>query len=201
MTMRTAALIASFSALALLLSGCPKRPVVPAAQAPPPTVAAPAPAPPPPAPAPAPVPAPAAPAPAPAPVAPAPAPAAPARPPAPPKEYRAHAALRDVRFDFDRAVVRPRDTKVLDASVEWMKANPAQLVLIEGHCDDRGTSEYNMALGERRARAAAEYLTGKGIESGRLLLISYGKERPQCDDKSEACRASNRRAVFLTKEK
>ena len=203
MTMRTAALIASFSALALLLSGCPKRPVVPAAQAPPPTVAAPAPAPapPPPAPAPAPVPAPAAPAPAPTPAAPAPAPAAPARPPAPPKEYRAHAALRDVRFDFDRAAVRPGDTKVLNASVEWMKANPAQLVLIEGHCDDRGTSEYNMALGERRARAAAEYLTGKGIESGRLLLISYGKERPQCDDKSEACRASNRRAVFLTKEK
>ncbi len=106
-----------------------------------------------------------------------------------------------MHFDFDRAVIRPSDIKVLDASAEWVKANPAQLVLIEGHCDDRGTSEYNMALGERRARAAADYLRGKGIDTSRLLLISYGKERPQCDDKSETCRASNRRAVFLTKEK
>ena len=204
MTTRTASLVASFCALALVITGCPKRPVVPAAQAPAPTVATPA-SPPAPAPAPAPVapappPAPA-PAPAPAPVTPAPAPPAPARPPAPPKEYRAHAALREVHFDFDRAVIRSGDAKVLDASAEWLKANPAQLVLIEGHCDDRGTSEYNMALGERRARAAADYLRGKGIDTARLLLISYGKERPQCDDKSEACRISNRRAVFLTKEK
>jgi peptidoglycan-associated lipoprotein len=203
MTMRTASLIASCFALALLLGGCPKRPVMPVAQAPPPPVAAPAPAaptPPPPVAAPAPAPAPAAPAPAPAP-APSPAPAAPAPPPAPPKEYRAHRALRDVRFAFDRSDIRPADAKILDASAEWLRANPNQLLLIEGHCDDRGTSEYNMALGERRARAAADYLIGKGVESGRLLLISYGKERPQCDDKAEACRASNRRDVFLTKEK
>jgi peptidoglycan-associated lipoprotein len=124
----------------------------------------------------------------------APAPARPAR------EYRPHSALKDIRFDFDRAVIRPGDARVLDASAEWLKANAAHLVVIEGHCDDRGTSEYNMALGERRARAAADYLRGKGIDAGRLLLISYGKERPLCDDKSEACRASNRRAAFLVKE-
>jgi peptidoglycan-associated lipoprotein len=196
MTMRTASLIGSCFALALLVGGCPKRPVMPAVQAPPPVVAAPAPAPPPPAPAPAPI-APA-PAPAPAPVAPAPPPPA---PPAPPKEYRAHSALKEIRFDFDRSSVRPGDAKTLDASVDWLKTNANQLVLIEGHCDDRGTSEYNMALGERRARAAADYLISKGIEGGRVLLISYGKERPLCEERTEACRAANRRDAFLVKEK
>jgi peptidoglycan-associated lipoprotein len=131
----------------------------------------------------------------PAPPAPAPAPATAAR------EYRPHRALKDIYFDFDRASVRPRDARILDASAEWLKANPKQLLLIEGHCDDRGTSEYNMALGERRARAASEYLGAKGIGSERILLISYGKERPQCEDKTDACRASSRRAAFLVKEK
>jgi peptidoglycan-associated lipoprotein len=179
MTTRTASLIVSCFALALLLGGCPKRPIVPAAQAPPPVVAAPAPPP----------------------SAPAPAPAPATVAPAPPKEYRAHSALREVHFDFDRAIIRPVDAKILDASADWLKTNANQIVLIEGHCDDRGTSEYNMALGERRARAAADYLIGKGIESDRLLLISYGKERPLCEEKSDACRASNRRDAFLVKEK
>jgi peptidoglycan-associated lipoprotein len=195
MTIRTASLVASCFVLALFLGGCPKRPIMPVAQAPPPTVAAPPPPPAPPPPAPPPAPAPA---PAPAPVAPAPPPPA---APAPPKEYRAHSALKEIRFDFDRSTIRPGDARILDSSADWLKANPTQIVLIEGHCDDRGTSEYNMALGERRARAAAEYLSGKGIEAGRLLLISYGKERPACEEKTEACRAANRRDVFLVKEK
>jgi peptidoglycan-associated lipoprotein len=199
MTLRTASLIASCFALALLLGGCPKRPMMPAAQAPPPAVAAPAPTPAPPPRAPAPAPAPVAPAPAPAP---APVPVAPAPPPpAAPKEYRAHRALKEIRFDFDRSSIRPGDAKILDASADWLKTNAGQLLLIEGHCDDRGTSEYNMALGERRARAAADYLIGKGIEAGRVLLISYGKERPLCEEKTEACRAANRRDAFLVKEK
>jgi peptidoglycan-associated lipoprotein len=121
--------------------------------------------------------------------------------PAPAREYRAHSALKDIHFDFDRSDIRPGDAKILDASADWLKANPNQLLLIEGHCDDRGTSEYNMALGERRARAASDYLTRKGIDTARILLISYGKERPLCDDKSDGCRASNRRAAFLVKEK
>ena len=106
-----------------------------------------------------------------------------------------------MHFDFDRWSVRPRDARILDAGVEWLKANPQQLLLIEGHCDDRGTSEYNMALGERRARAASEYLGAKGIDQARILLISSRKEQPQCEDMTDACRASNRRAAFLVKEK
>jgi peptidoglycan-associated lipoprotein len=192
---RVVSLVVSCVALALLVSGCPKRPVVPMVQAPPPTIAAPAPSP---APTPAPVPAPAAPAPTPA--APAP-PATASAPAAPARDYRPNRALKDVHFDFDRSTVRSRDARILDASVEWLKANPNQLLLIEGHCDDRGTSEYNMALGERRARAASEYLGAKGIDRARILLISYGKERPQCEEMTDTCRASNRRAAFLVKEK
>jgi peptidoglycan-associated lipoprotein len=192
---RVVSLVVSCVALALLVSGCPKRPVVPMVQAPPPTIASPAPTP-------APVPAPAAPAPAPAPTPAAPAPPATASAPAAPaRDYRPNRALKDVHFDFDRSTVRSRDARILDASVEWLKANPNQLLLIEGHCDDRGTSEYNMALGERRARAASEYLGAKGIDRARILLISYGKERPQCEEMTDTCRASNRRAAFLVKEK
>jgi peptidoglycan-associated lipoprotein len=116
------------------------------------------------------------------------------------REYQPHPALKEIHFDFDRAEVRSGDARILDAAVEWLKANGNQLALIEGHCDDRGTSEYNMALGERRARAAADYLSARGIDRGRLLLISYGKERPQCEDQTERCRAANRRAAFLVKE-
>jgi peptidoglycan-associated lipoprotein len=116
------------------------------------------------------------------------------------REYQPHPALKEIHFDFDRAEVRSGDARILDAAVEWLKANGNQLAVIEGHCDDRGTSEYNMALGERRARAAADYLSAKGIDRGRLLLISYGKERPQCEDQTERCRAANRRAAFLVKE-
>jgi peptidoglycan-associated lipoprotein len=187
--------------LTLVLSGCPKRPLMPVASAPAPTAAPAAPAPVP-APVPAPAPAPIAPAPAPVAPAPAPAPAAtPAPAPAPPKEYRANPALKTINFDFDKAEIRPGDAAILDANAEWLRTNANQLLLIEGHCDDRGTAEYNMALGERRARAAQTYLQGKGIDGARILLISYGKERPQCSEATEACWATNRRAVFLVKEK
>jgi len=164
--------------------------MVPAVQAPPPTMAAPAPTP-----APTPVPAPA-----PTPAAPAP-PAGASAPTVFTREYHPHRALKDIHFDFDRSSIRPRDARILDASAAWLKANPKQLLLIEGHCDDRGTSEYNMALGERRARAASEYLGSKGIDPERILLISYGKERPQCEDMTDGCRASSRRVAFLVKEK
>ncbi|HKZ08892.1 MAG TPA: OmpA family protein, partial [Methylomirabilota bacterium] len=127
------------------------------------------------------------------------APAAPA-PARPAREYQPHRALKAIHFDFDRADVRSGDARILDAAVEWLKANGNQRAVIEGHCDDRGTSEYNMALGERRARAAADYLSAKGIDRGRLLLISYGKERPLCEDQTASCRAANRRAAFLVKE-
>jgi peptidoglycan-associated lipoprotein len=193
---RTVAALLPIISLALLLAGCPKRPAMTAATAPPPlppaAVAPPTPA------APAPAPAPIAPAPvAPPTVAPAPAPA----PPAPPKEYRSNVALNQIFFAFDKADVRPDDAKTLAASAAYLKANPNQLVLIEGHCDERGTSEYNLALGERRAKAAMNHLVSNGVEASRITTISYGKERPSCTEKNEACWAKNRNDTFLTKDR
>ena len=179
--------------LAGALAGCPKRPATTAVAAPAPGAPAPA------APAPAPVPAPRAaepPAPAPS-VTPVPAPA-PAQPPAP-KEFVAADVLKDIHFDFDKYDIRPGDAKILDANAGWMKANPKYLVLIEGHADERGTNEYNLALGERRAKATLSYLVSQGVQASRFTLISYGEERPQCTEKTEACWARNRRAHFLVK--
>ena len=197
--LRPAVLLLSCLALALLLTGCPKRPVATAVSAPPPSPPpAPAPAPPP-APAPAPV--------APPPVAPAPTPAQPPAPapappsPAPAREYAPSAALADVHFDFDKAVIRPGDARILDASAAWLKTNAGQVLLIEGHCDERGTNEYNLALGERRAKAAMSYLVSRGVEASRITLISYGKERPLCTEKAERCWARNRRDHFLVKQR
>ena len=174
MRLRALAVIVPTIGLALLLAGCPKRPMVPVASAPPPVVPTPTPP---------------------------PAPAAPTPPPAPPKEYMPNDALKRINFAFDQAVIRPGDAKTLDASAVWLKGNPNQLVLIEGHCDERGTSEYNMALGDRRARAAMNYLVAQGIAADRITLISYGKERPVCHENGEACWAQNRRDEFLTKER
>ena len=193
---RTVAALLPIISLALLLAGCPKRPAMTAASAPPP-VPPPAAAPPTPA-APPTTPAPVAPAPvAPPTAAPAPAPA----PPAPPKEYRSNAALNQIFFAFDKADIRPDDAKTLAASAAYLKANPDQLVLIEGHCDERGTSEYNLALGERRAKAAMNYLVSNGVEASRITTISYGKERPGCTEKNEACWSKNRNDTFLTKDR
>jgi peptidoglycan-associated lipoprotein len=184
-------------ALAIAAAGCAKRPALAVASAPPPTVAQAAPPPTPPAPAPQPVAA-APPAPAPAP-APAPEPVVTARPAAPPSEYRANEALKPVHFDFDKAEIRKVDAPILDASARWLKDNPSQLVLVEGHCDQRGTNEYNMALGERRSRAAMNYLVAQGVPAERFTIVSYGEERPLCNAETEACWATNRRAMFLTR--
>jgi peptidoglycan-associated lipoprotein len=138
---------------------------------------------------------------APAPAAPPTAAPAPAPPPAPPKEYRANEALKQIHFAFDKADIRPDDAKILDASAAYLKANPDQLVLIEGHCDERGTNEYNLALGERRAKAAMNYLVSNGIAATRITTISYGEERPLCTEKNEGCWSRNRNDTFLTKER
>ncbi|HKW94298.1 MAG TPA: peptidoglycan-associated lipoprotein Pal, partial [Methylomirabilota bacterium] len=127
--------------------------------------------------------------------------ATPAPAPAPPKEYQANDALKSIHFAFDKADIRAGDVKILDANAAWLKANSNQLVLIEGHCDERGTSEYNLSLGERRAKAAMNYLISAGIEAGRITTISYGKERPVCSEHNEACWSRNRRDHFLTKER
>ena len=115
------------------------------------------------------------------------------------KEYAAVPELRDIHFDFDRYDVRPGDAKVLDANAQWLRTNPNHLVLIEGHCDERGTNEYNLALGERRAKSAMNYLVSQGVQANRITIISYGEERPACTEKNEECWSRNRRAHFLVK--
>jgi peptidoglycan-associated lipoprotein len=114
------------------------------------------------------------------------------------QEFSANPNLRDINFDFDKYDIRPGDAKILDANATWLKGN-SNLLLIEGHCDERGTNEYNLALGERRAKATMNYLVSQGVQASRITIISYGEERPLCTEKTEACWARNRRAHFLTK--
>jgi peptidoglycan-associated lipoprotein len=129
---------------------------------------------------------------------PAPATAAPVARPAP-QEFRADAALKDVYFDFDKYDIRPVDAKSLDSNATWLKSNASHLILIEGHCDERGTNEYNLALGERRAKSTMNYLVSQGVQASRITIISYGEERPACTEKADECWAKNRRAHFLVK--
>jgi peptidoglycan-associated lipoprotein len=116
-----------------------------------------------------------------------------------PGTFRATTELKDVYFDFDKYDIRSGDAKMLDANAAWLKSNSTMLVLIEGHCDERGTNEYNLALGERRAKATMNYLISQGVAQNRVSIISYGEERPVCTDHNEACWAKNRRAHFLVK--
>ncbi len=116
-----------------------------------------------------------------------------------PREFVSVPELRDIHFDFDKYDIRPGDAKILDANAAWLKQNDNMLVLIEGHADERGTNEYNLALGERRAKAAMNYLVAQGVQANRITIISYGEERPLCTEKNEACWARNRRAHFLVK--
>ena len=116
-----------------------------------------------------------------------------------PSEFAAVADLKDIHFDFDKYDIRPGDAKTLDTNAGWLKSNPNHLVLIEGHCDERGTNEYNLALGERRAKSTMNYLVSQGVQASRITIISYGEERPLCTEHNEECWAKNRRAHFLVK--
>jgi peptidoglycan-associated lipoprotein len=116
-----------------------------------------------------------------------------------PKEFTAIPELKPIYFDFDKYDIRPSDAKVLDANATWLKSNGEQLVLIEGHCDERGTNEYNLALGERRAKSTMNYLVSQGVQASRITIISYGEERPVCTQHNEECWSKNRRAQFLVK--
>ena len=116
-----------------------------------------------------------------------------------PREFSEVAELRDINFDFDKYDIRPGDARVLDSNATWLKGNPNHLLLIEGHCDERGTNEYNLALGERRAKSAMNYLVSQGVQANRITIISYGEERPLCTEHTEECWAKNRRAHFLVK--
>ena len=187
--------VMSLLLLGVAVAGCAKRPATTAAEAPAPS--APAPSVPSAAPAPEPT-SPSTPAPPPSgATTTAPAPSGTARPA--PAEFAAVADLNDIHFDFDKYDIRSADAKILDANAAWLKTNANHLVLIEGHCDQRGTNEYNLALGERRAKSTMNYLVSQGVQASRITIISYGEERPLCTEANETCWAKNRRAHFLVK--
>ena len=107
------------------------------------------------------------------------------------------AALQDVYYEFDSIDLKADAEAVLKKNADWMKANPSARVEVEGHCDDVGSAEYNLALGAKRAQTARDFLVKEGIAADRLVTISYGKEAPVCLDPDEECRVKNRRARFV----
>jgi peptidoglycan-associated lipoprotein len=107
------------------------------------------------------------------------------------------AALQDVYYEFDSTNLRSDAEEILKQNAEWMKANPNARVEIEGHCDDIGSDEYNLALGAMRAQIAKDFLVSQGVSADRLVTISYGKEAPACFEPTEECRIKNRRARFV----
>jgi peptidoglycan-associated lipoprotein len=105
--------------------------------------------------------------------------------------------VRDAYFDYDSADIRPDAKTALQKTADFLKNYPQQHVTIEGHCDERGSTEYNLALGDRRANAVKQYLVGLGIPAGNLNTVSYGKEKPFCTEATETCYAQNRRGHFV----
>jgi peptidoglycan-associated lipoprotein len=109
----------------------------------------------------------------------------------------ASSPLKDIYFDFDRYDLRADAREILKANSAWLKANPGAQVQIEGHTDERGTTEYNVALGSRRSESVKDYLVTLGTSADRLSTISYGEEVPVCREQTEACRQQNRRVRFV----
>ncbi len=116
-------------------------------------------------------------------------------------EINRNSPLKPVFFGYDQSDVSAEGQKALDANADVLKRNPGWIVTIEGHCDERGTAEYNLALGERRANAARAYLVSLGIPADRLRTVSYGKEFPFDPGHDEAAWARNRRAHFVVTQK
>ncbi len=105
--------------------------------------------------------------------------------------------FKDILFDYDKYDIREEGKQTLKAVADYLRKNTSQKVLVEGHCDERGTSEYNLALGDRRAKSAKDYLVSLGVPSSRVDVISYGKEKQVCAEHSEDCWANNRRDHFV----
>lgn len=104
--------------------------------------------------------------------------------------------FQDIHFDFDRSDIRPVDRPILEGIAEYLKTNPEIFLLAEGHCDERGTNEYNLGLGERRALSTRAFLVGLGVDAGRIRTISRGEEDPLDPGHNEEAWAKNRRAHF-----
>jgi peptidoglycan-associated lipoprotein len=123
---------------------------------------------------------------------------APPPPPQPaPAPIRFEEAVHDAYFDYDKADIRPDARQALAQTADYLKANPSLKVTIEGHCDERGSTEYNLGLGDRRASAVKQYLVSLGVSAGSLNTVSFGKEKPFCMDHNEACWQQNRRGHFV----
>ena len=179
-------------AAAIAVAGCAKKVPAPAPAPPPPPPAAPAPPPPPPPP---------------------PPPRA-AAPPAPATlseqevfarksldQLNSERPLDDVFFDLDKSDIRDDGRTALQRNADWLKKWSSTQITVEGHCDSRGSSEYNLGLGSRRANAVKEYLGSLGVPGNRVTIISKGKEQPFCNDESESCWQQNRRGHFLITSK
>ena len=111
----------------------------------------------------------------------------------------AAAGLRDVFFGYDSWTISDDQRQALNRDADWMRSNASAMVKVEGHCDERGTSAYNLVLGEKRAKAVRNYLVELGISANRLSVVSYGKERPSCLDHAESCYQQNRRGHLAVK--
>ena len=114
------------------------------------------------------------------------------------EEIHGKGLLGDVYFEFDKATLTDATRSQLGKNADFLKSQDGEdfVITIEGHCDERGTNDYNLALGDRRANSARDYLTSLGISGDRLKTISYGEERPQCEESNEDCWQLNRRAYF-----
>jgi peptidoglycan-associated lipoprotein len=108
--------------------------------------------------------------------------------------------LTDIHFGYNDYAIQPQDNSILRANADWLTQHPETHVQVEGHCDDRGSEEYNIALGAKRAQAAKDYLTTLGVSSDRISTISYGKELPLCTDETDECWAQNRRDHFAVSQ-
>jgi peptidoglycan-associated lipoprotein len=108
--------------------------------------------------------------------------------------------LTDIHFAYNAYSIEPQDGSILKQNASWLQAHPQTHVQVEGHCDERGSEEYNIALGAKRAQAAKDYLETLGVEGSRISTISYGKELPLCTEHTESCWAENRRDHFVVQQ-
>ncbi len=113
-----------------------------------------------------------------------------------PEQLNRMGVLTTIYFDYDKSDIRADQRPALQANAQWLRENQTAKILIEGNCDERGTREYNMALGNRRSTATMEYLVSLGVEASRVEVISYGEERPVAQGNNEAAWTRNRRADF-----
>ena len=113
------------------------------------------------------------------------------------QSYRTTTELKDIHFNFDQYDLDSNTKKILEENAAYLKSHTDMKIEIQGHCDERGTNNYNIALGERRAHSTKKYLMAQGIDSSRMNVISYGEEKPFCSDSNENCWYQNRRAHFM----